>query len=114
MPFYEYRCERGHVFDVMQRMSDERVTTCTTCGAPVQRVFRPPAIHFKGSGFYTTDYGRAGSAAASDRASNEGSGSSGDGGSSPESSGGGEKKSESGAKETKKESSTASSSATSD
>jgi putative FmdB family regulatory protein len=57
MPIYEYRCEQGHTFDVMQRMSDDPVQTCETCEAPVSRVFRPPAVHFKGSGFYNTDYG---------------------------------------------------------
>jgi putative FmdB family regulatory protein len=58
MPVYEYRCERGHTFEVMQRMSDDPVTSCSTCEAPVQRVFHPVAVHFKGSGFYTTDYGK--------------------------------------------------------
>ena len=58
MPVYEYRCENGHTFEVMQRMSDEPVASCEVCGAPVQRVFHPVAVHFKGSGFYTTDYGR--------------------------------------------------------
>ncbi|SRR5581483_1474745 len=58
MPIYEYRCERGHTFEVMQRMSEEPVTSCSTCSAPVQRVFHPVAVHFKGSGFYTTDYGK--------------------------------------------------------
>jgi putative FmdB family regulatory protein len=57
MPIYEYRCERGHTFEVMQRMSDEPVVSCQTCEAPVQRVFHPVAVHFKGSGFYNTDYG---------------------------------------------------------
>jgi putative FmdB family regulatory protein len=57
MPIYEYRCEHGHTFEVMQRMSDDPVQTCETCEAPVARVFRPPAVHFKGSGFYNTDYG---------------------------------------------------------
>jgi len=69
MPLYEYRCDRGHTFEVMQRMSDDPLTTCTTCEAPVQRVFHPVAVHFKGSGFYTTDYGRkkgAGAAASDD------------------------------------------------
>ena len=58
MPLYEYRCDRGHTFEVMQRMSDDPITSCTTCEAPVQRVFHPVAVHFKGSGFYTTDYAR--------------------------------------------------------
>ena len=58
MPVYEYRCDRGHTFEVKQRMSDDPVTSCTTCEAPVQRVFHPVAVHFKGSGFYNTDYGK--------------------------------------------------------
>ena len=64
MPFYEYRCEKGHVFEVMQKMTDDPVTVCETCGAPVQRVYQPVAVHFKGSGFYNTDYGKKGSKAA--------------------------------------------------
>src|ERR687890_2726456 len=59
MPIYEYRCENGHHFDVMQKIADPPVTTCETCGASVQRVFHPVAVHFKGSGFYNTDYGTA-------------------------------------------------------
>ena len=57
MPIYEYRCEHGHKFEVMQRMSDAPVQICETCEAPVSRVFHPVAVHFKGSGFYNTDYG---------------------------------------------------------
>ena len=57
MPIYEYRCERGHTFEVMQKMTDDPVSICTTCEAPVQRVFHPVAVHFKGKGFYNTDYG---------------------------------------------------------
>src|SRR3954465_12285378 len=57
MPIYEYRCENGHTFEVMQRMTDEPVSVCSTCEAPVQRVFHPVAGHFKGKGFYNTDYG---------------------------------------------------------
>jgi putative FmdB family regulatory protein len=56
MPIYEYRCSNGHVFDVIQSMSDDPVETCEQCGAPVERVFHPVAVHFKGSGFYSTDY----------------------------------------------------------
>src|SRR5690242_1227119 len=59
MPIYEYRCADGHLFEVMQKITDDPVTTCETCGAPVQRVFHPIAVHFKGSGFYNTDYGTA-------------------------------------------------------
>ncbi len=58
MPFYEYRCEKGHTFEVMQKMTDDPVTECEKCGRPVQRVFHPVAVHFKGSGFYNTDYGK--------------------------------------------------------
>ena len=57
MPIYEYRCENGHQFEVMQSMSADPLTTCQICGAPVQRVFHPIAVHFKGKGFYNTDYG---------------------------------------------------------
>jgi putative FmdB family regulatory protein len=57
MPIYEYRCEQGHTFEVMQRMTDDPVSSCQTCEAPVSRVFHPVAVHFKGSGFYNTDYG---------------------------------------------------------
>jgi putative FmdB family regulatory protein len=57
MPIYEYRCEQGHTFEVMQRMSDDPVSSCQTCDSPVARVFHPVAVHFKGSGFYNTDYG---------------------------------------------------------
>jgi putative FmdB family regulatory protein len=57
MPIYEYRCERGHTFEVMQKMTDGPVLVCTRCDAPVQRVFHPVAVHFKGKGFYNTDYG---------------------------------------------------------
>jgi putative FmdB family regulatory protein len=57
VPIYEYRCDNGHTFEVMQRMTDEPVAGCQTCEAPVQRVFHPVAVHFKGKGFYNTDYG---------------------------------------------------------
>ncbi len=57
MPIYEYKCEQGHTFEVMQRMTDDPLASYQTCEAPVQRVFHPVAVHFKGSGFYNTDYG---------------------------------------------------------
>jgi putative FmdB family regulatory protein len=61
MPIYEYRCPEGHTFELFQRMSDPEPSECQICGAkPVQKVLYPAAIHFKGSGFYSTDYGRAG------------------------------------------------------
>ena len=59
MPIYEYRCPNGHTFEVFQRMSDPPVSACETCGAsPVEKLLFPVAVHFKGSGFYSTDYGR--------------------------------------------------------
>ena len=58
MPIYEYKCDNGHVFDVIQRMSDEALSECQECGAPAVRVLHPVAVHFKGSGFYNTDYGK--------------------------------------------------------
>ena len=66
MPLYEYRCEDGHTFEVMQKMSDDPVQECQVCGKPVQRVFHPVAVHFKGSGFYNTDYGKKRRAGGSD------------------------------------------------
>jgi putative FmdB family regulatory protein len=57
MPIYEYRCEKGHKFEVMQRFSDDPIAVCETCEAPVQKVLTAPAVHFKGKGFYSTDYG---------------------------------------------------------
>jgi putative FmdB family regulatory protein len=57
MPIYEYKCENGHVFDAIQKMTDEPLRECEECGAPASRVLSAPAIHFKGSGFHNTDYG---------------------------------------------------------
>jgi putative FmdB family regulatory protein len=58
MPIYEYRCRNDHRFEVLQKFTDEPLAICEICGAPSQRVLHPVAIHFKGSGFYSTDYGR--------------------------------------------------------
>jgi putative FmdB family regulatory protein len=57
MPVYEYRCEKGHTFEVTQSINDPSLTKCEKCGRPVERVLHSPAVHFKGSGFYNTDYG---------------------------------------------------------
>jgi putative FmdB family regulatory protein len=66
VPIYEYRCPNGHRFEVFQRMSDPPVEVCVTCGTgPVEKLLFPVAVHFKGSGFYSTDYGRGGRKAAS-------------------------------------------------
>jgi putative FmdB family regulatory protein len=74
MPIYEYKCENGHVFDVIQKMSDDALTECQECGAPAVRVLHPVAVHFKGSGFYNTDYGKKKKGAAANGGSPEGSG----------------------------------------
>ena len=59
MPIYEYRCPQGHTFEQFRRMSDPPPEACDVCGeGPVEIVLFPVAVHFKGSGFYTTDYGR--------------------------------------------------------
>ena len=74
MPIYEYRCPNNHVFELFQRMSDAPPTTCEVCGAaPVERVLYPVAVHFKGSGFYSTDYGRGNRKAAKDSGDSGGS-----------------------------------------
>ena len=72
MPIYEYRCENGHLFEVMQKITDDPVTSCEVCSAPVQRVFHPIAVHFKGSGFYNTDYGTARRKRETERSAKEG------------------------------------------
>src|SRR3954470_9635432 len=83
MPIYEYRCTNGHTFEVIQSMSDDPVETCEQCGAPVERVFHPVAVHFKGSGFYSTDYkSKPKTASNTDGDSSSGDSSSGDSGSS--------------------------------
>jgi putative FmdB family regulatory protein len=97
MPIYEYRCERGHTFEVMQRMTDDPLELCEEHGTPVQRVFHPVAVHFKGSGFYNTDYGKKKSGASSDSSPTDSSKSS-DSGSGPKDSGSGASSKDSGSK----------------
>jgi putative FmdB family regulatory protein len=59
MPTYEYACRScGHTFEVIQSMSDDALTTCPVCQGELRKVFAPPAIAFKGSGFYATDHGK--------------------------------------------------------
>jgi predicted nucleic acid-binding Zn ribbon protein len=57
VPFYEYRRPDGTTFEVMQKMSEPPLTEDPETGVPVTRVFHPIAVHFKGKGFYNTDYG---------------------------------------------------------
>jgi putative FmdB family regulatory protein len=77
VPIYEYRCPNGHTFERFQSMTAPAPETCDVCGAaPVELVLYPVAIHYKGSGFYSTDYGKKGAAARSE-GGDSGSGSSG-------------------------------------
>jgi putative FmdB family regulatory protein len=110
VPIYEYKCENGHVFDVIQRMVDEPLTECQECGAPAVRVLHSPAVHFKGSGFYNTDYGKKKGGGNGAGSSGEGSGES----KSSDSGSGDSKSSESKSSESKKTESKASSASASD
>ena len=84
MPIYEYKCPNGHLFEVIHGMTEEGPAVCEVCGeTPLQRVLHPVAVHYKGSGFYSTDYGRRskqpskdGSSSDSSSGSDSGSGSS--------------------------------------
>jgi putative FmdB family regulatory protein len=73
MPTYEYACKGcGHRFDVWQSMSDDALTICPECGGELRKVFAPPAISFKGSGFYATDHGKKAKPSESDGATKDG------------------------------------------
>ena len=66
MPLYEYHCQRcGSNFEVIQKFSDEPMVLHEGCGGPVERLLSPPALQFKGSGWYVTDYARGGNSAKS-------------------------------------------------
>ena len=94
MPIYEYKCPNGHLLEVFHGMNEPSPQKCEVCGAaPLERVLHPVAVHYKGSGFYSTDYGRGrkGSRDGGGSESSSGGGSS-SGDSSPPS-GGGEKSS---------------------
>ena len=59
MPTYEYRCPNGHLFELFKSITAPGPEVCTVCGeGPVEVVLHPVAVHFKGSGFYSTDYGK--------------------------------------------------------
>ena len=80
MPIYEYKCPNGHLLEVFHGMNEPGPTSCEVCGAaPLVRVLHPVAVHYKGSGFYSTDYGRGSRKGAKDGG---GDASSSDGGSS--------------------------------
>jgi putative FmdB family regulatory protein len=68
MPTYEYVCKQcGHLFEIVQSMRDEALTECPECGGELRKVFAPPAISFKGSGFYATDHGKKGTKTAGEK-----------------------------------------------
>jgi putative FmdB family regulatory protein len=72
VPIYEYQCEAcGHTVEAFQKMSDDPLTVCEECGGKLRKLMLPVAIHFKGSGFYTTDYGRGSGRATPNRESSE-------------------------------------------
>src|SRR5450432_3881971 len=82
MPTYDYLCENGHRFELVQRFTEDALDTCVECGAPCKRLLHAPAIHFKGSGFYSTDYGskKRGPNGAGQESKSESGASKGDGG----------------------------------
>jgi putative FmdB family regulatory protein len=87
MPIYEYKCPNGHLLEVFHGMSEPGPQKCEECGeSPMERILFPVAVHYKGSGFYSTDYGRGGRKGNKDSGSSDSS-SSGDSGSSSKDSG---------------------------
>jgi putative FmdB family regulatory protein len=73
MPIYEYRCPEGHLFERFQSMMAPAPERCDICGAaPVELVLYPVAVHYKGSGFYSTDYGKGKAAKDGDSGSSSG------------------------------------------
>ncbi|MGH2843909.1 MAG: FmdB family zinc ribbon protein [Solirubrobacteraceae bacterium] len=97
MPIYEYKCTKGHVFELMQSFTDEPLSACEVCGASVQKVFHPVSVHFKGSGFYNTDYGTKRRARETKEGRESGSSSGTDSGATPDSGSKSESSSSSGA-----------------
>jgi putative FmdB family regulatory protein len=86
MPIYEYKCPNGHLFETFHGMMEPSPETCEVCGAgPLQRVLHPVAVHYKGSGFYSTDYGRKSKQPFKDSGGSDGSSSSSESGSSSDS-----------------------------
>jgi putative FmdB family regulatory protein len=82
VPIYEYKCPNGHLFEVFHGMTEAGPETCEICGAaPLQIVLHPVAVHYKGSGFYSTDYGRKSKQPSKDGGSGDSGSSSADGGS---------------------------------
>jgi putative FmdB family regulatory protein len=72
MPLYEYQCTKcGHRFEKIQKFSDKRIKKCPECGGPVEQVISAPAVQFKGSGWYVTDYAKKSHAPAGDSGGKE-------------------------------------------
>ena len=70
MPLYEYQCKKcHHRFERIQKFTDPHIKKCPECGGPVEQLLSPPAVQFKGSGWYVTDYARKSSAPASGESS---------------------------------------------
>jgi len=73
VPIYEYECEScGKRFELIQKLSDEPLSVCKFCGGTVSRLISSPAIQFKGTGWYVTDYARKSTASPADGESKEG------------------------------------------
>jgi putative FmdB family regulatory protein len=82
VPIYEYKCPNGHLLEVFHGMNESGPAACEVCGAsPMVKVLHPVAVHYKGSGFYSTDYGRGGKKQAAKDAGGDSSSSSSDSGS---------------------------------
>ena len=74
MPLYEYQCKKcKHRFEKIQKFSDRPVKKCPECGGPVDKLISAPAVQFKGSGWYVTDYARKGASSGSSEAGGDGS-----------------------------------------
>jgi len=72
MPLYEYQCKKcGHRFEKIQKFSDKPIKKCPECGGPVEQIISAPAVQFKGSGWYVTDYAKKSHAPASDSGSKD-------------------------------------------
>jgi putative FmdB family regulatory protein len=72
MPLYEYECKKcHHRFEKIQKFSDKQVTKCPECGGPVEQLLSAPAVQFKGSGWYVTDYAKKGSSSTSSSSDGE-------------------------------------------
>jgi putative FmdB family regulatory protein len=69
VPLYEYECAKDGRFELIRKFSDAALTACPTCGSEVEKLFSSPAVHFKGSGWYVTDYARKGTSGSDSKAS---------------------------------------------